>query len=87
MAVGFSVLVISVIKLAEEAADMVTKEQVLEIARQECTRRGWPWNEQTSVRWGLFAFTVWGGGRKGGNLCMKIRKRDGEVLSATMTPK
>jgi hypothetical protein len=85
--VGSSVLVISVIKLEEEATDMVTKEQALEIARQECVRRGWPWNEQTSVKWALFVFTVWGGGRKGGNLCMKIRKRDGEVLSAIMTSK
>jgi hypothetical protein len=66
---------------------MVTKERALEIAREECTRRGWPWNEQTSVKWGFFSYTVWGGGRKGGNLCMKIRKRDGEIISATMTPK
>jgi hypothetical protein len=74
-------------KLEEAAIDMVTKEQALEIARQECGRRGWPWNEQTSVRWGLFALTGWGGGRKGGNLWMKIRKRDGEILSASMSPK
>lgn len=84
---GLSVLFMSAIKLEEEAPDMVTKERALEIAREECARRGWPWNEQTTVRWSLLSFTVWGGGRKGGNLCVRIRKRDGEVLSATMTPK
>lgn len=66
---------------------MVTKEKALEIAREECTRRGWPWNEQTSVKWSFFSYTVWGGGRKGGNLYIKIRKRDGQIISATMTPR
>ena len=66
---------------------MITKEQALLIARGECIRRGWPWNEQTFVRWGFFTFKVWGGWRKGGNLYMKIRKRDGKILRAIMTPK
>jgi hypothetical protein len=67
--------------------DMVTKERALEIAREECIRRGWFWNERTSVKWGFFCYTVWGGGCKGGNLLVKIRKRDGAVIGAAMTPK
>ncbi len=66
---------------------MITKEQALEIARKECKQRGWPWNEHTTIAWGFICYTVWGGGRKGGNLMMKIRKRDGEIVSAGMTPK
>src|SRR6266478_2633995 len=68
----------------EEAIDIMTKETALQIAREECARRGWVWNEQTSVKWGFFSYTVWGGGQKGGNLCMRIRKKDGAVISATM---
>ena len=70
-----------------EAIDLMTKQTALQIAREECARRGWSWNEDTSVKRGLFAYTVWGGGRKGGNLCIKIRKKDGAVLSATLSPK
>lgn len=65
----------------------VSSETALRIARDECERRGWPWNEQTKVRWGFFNFTVWGGGRKGGNLFMKIRKKDGAIVQSSMTPK
>jgi hypothetical protein len=66
---------------------MITKKHALQIARDECLRREWPWNEQTSARWGIFVITIWGGGRKGANLHMKIRRRDGMILSAIMTPK
>ncbi len=65
----------------------ITKGDALKIAQNECLRRGWAWNEQTTVRWGLFAFTVWGGGRRGGNLFMKIRKKDGTILQSSMTPR
>jgi hypothetical protein len=65
----------------------VTREQALEIARHECLDRGWAWNENTTVKWGMFSYTAWGGGRKGGNLCIRIRKRDGAILSATMSPR
>jgi hypothetical protein len=65
---------------------MVTKEQAREIARQECHRRGWAWSEPVYIRWGLLCYTVWGGGRKGGNLVMKIRKSTGEVINAAMSP-
>ena len=67
-------------------SEKVTKQEVLKIARAECERRGWPWNDQTTVRWGLLTYKVWGGGRKGGNLCMTIRQKDGAIVSATMTP-
>ncbi len=71
--------------LDNEINRMITKSQALEIARQECARRGWPWNDHTTVKWGLFSYFVWGGGRKGGNLWIKVRKRDGSVMSATMS--
>lgn len=65
----------------------ITKIEAKEIARKECEARGWPWREPITVRWGLFSYTVWGGGTKGGNLIIIIRKRDGVLLSADMTPK
>jgi hypothetical protein len=63
----------------------ITKEDALKIAREECVRQGWQWNDQTVVKWGFFSFTIWGGGRKGGNLFMKIRKKDGAILKSNMT--
>ena len=65
---------------------MITRAQALEIAREECARRGWPWNEPLSVKWGFIYYTIWGGGRKGGNLSMKIRKKTGEIVRVEMTP-
>ena len=65
---------------------MISKKQALAIAEAECRQRGWPWNPNTSVRWGLFHYTVWGGGRKGANLHLRIRKRDGKVLSVKLSP-
>ncbi len=62
-----------------------TKEEARKIAQEECRRNSWPWTEPISVSWGLFTYTVWGGGRKGGNLCVRIRKRDGAILSSGMT--
>jgi len=64
----------------------ISKKEALLIAQEECLRRGWPWNDQTTVRWGIFDFTVWGGGRKGGNLFMKIRKTDGAILKSSISP-
>jgi len=66
---------------------MITKANALKIAREECDKHGWPWREPVKVKRGLRVFTVWGGGRKGGNLCVKIRKKDGYVVSCGMTPK
>ena len=66
---------------------MITKEQAREIAKAECERRCWPWSEPIYVRWGFRHYGIWGGGRKGGNLCMRIRKKDGAIVFAAMSPK
>lgn len=66
---------------------VTSKEEARRLAQEECVRNGWPWTEPISVRWGIFAYTVWGGGRKGGNLCVRIRKRDGVILSSGRTPR
>ena len=65
----------------------IDKQTALEIAKAECEKNGWPWPKQVSVKWGLTAYTVWGGGRKGGNLCIRIRKMDGALLSSNVTPR
>ena len=65
----------------------INKDDAMRIARAECAKNGWVWNDDTTVRWGFFAFTVWGGGRKGGNLSMKIRKCDGAILHSSVTPR
>ena len=65
----------------------ITRSDALRIAKDECVRLGWPLNEHMTVKRGVFCFTVWGGGRKGGNLCMKIRKKDGAILQSSLTPR
>lgn len=65
---------------------VTNKEEARSIARAECERKCWPWVEPVYVRWGLFTYSIWGGGRKGGNLHMRIRKRDGAILSSGITP-
>jgi hypothetical protein len=64
----------------------MTCEQAREIAKAECARRGWPWPSNVSVRWRPFTYSVWGRGGKGGNLSMRIRKRDGVILRAGISP-
>jgi hypothetical protein len=64
----------------------ITKVQALEIAREECARRGLPWIQPVKVHWGFFNYLVFGGDHLGGNLMVVIRKRDGKVLSAGVTP-
>jgi hypothetical protein len=66
---------------------MITKQQAKEIARNECQQKNWPWLEPIYVKWGLYNYTIWGGGRKGGNLIIKIRKKDGEIICSGITPK
>ena len=61
------------------------REKARCIAEVECQRRGWPLLEPVRVYWGLFTYTVWGGGR-GGGVRIKIRKKDGVVMDAIMTP-
>jgi hypothetical protein len=65
----------------------ITREKARQIAKDECLKREWPWLEPVHVRWGWFSWHVWGGGRRGCNLFMRIRKRDGRILQAGMTPK
>ena len=66
----------------------ISKAEAKEIAKRFCEQQGWPWSlfEPVSIRWGLSTYTVWGGHRKGGNLIMRIRKRDGEIIEVAMTP-
>lgn len=68
-------------------AKVTSREQAREIAQAECARRGLPWEEPVLVQWRFFTYRIWGSGRKGGNLYMQIRKRDGAILSAGVTPR
>jgi hypothetical protein len=66
----------------------VNRQKALLIARSECERRGWQWQEPAHVQWGLFNYVVWTNSRScGGNACIKVRKRDGMVVSAEVTPR
>lgn len=61
----------------------MTREEAKTIAREECARRGWPWMEPISVHWGFFSYRVWTNSNcRGANASIRIRKKDGKILSA-----
>lgn len=66
---------------------MISKQEALAIARDECARRGWGWTEPVRVSWGIFTYTVCTNCHsRGGNAALVIRKRDGVITSATISP-
>lgn len=67
---------------------MITKSEAKEVAINECAKRGWKWSEPVLVKWRLFSFVIWtNANRKGGNVCIRIRKKNGEILQVSQTPK
>jgi hypothetical protein len=66
---------------------MIDRRAAEEIARKECEARCWILGEPVKVQWGLFHHEVWGyANRKGGNVIIRVRKRDGKVIHACVTP-
>jgi hypothetical protein len=60
----------------------MTRPEALEIARIECQKRQLPWKLPCVARWGLLSYTVWtNSGCRGGNIVIKVRTRDGAILS------
>jgi hypothetical protein len=64
----------------------IIKDQAIQIAREECVRRGLPLLEPVSVNWGLFRYRVWFGQIGGGHDAITIRRRDGKVLHVDSVP-
>lgn len=66
----------------------ITKDEARRIAQKECEKRELSWGEPVVVHWGWTTYTVWAyADRRGGNTIVKIRKKDGEVMSAIQTPR
>ena len=60
-----------------------SKQQAREIAAALCAAREWPFTEPVHVKWRLFTYEVWTNAiTRGGNVFVRIRKRDGQVMSA-----
>jgi hypothetical protein len=67
---------------------VTSKQQAREIAASACASRGWPFVEPVVVSWRPFTYRVGtNASSRGGNVLMRIRKRDGEVFKALVTPK
>lgn len=65
------------------AVARLTKDQAKEIARTEAGRRGWPWTEPVSVDGRLLIYSVrTNASNRGGNVSVRIRIRDGEIVAA-----
>ena len=59
----------------------MTRFDAISIAKHECENRGWPWLEPIQVFWRPFSFRVLTHANcRGGNVVVRIRKRDGAVL-------
>lgn len=67
---------------------VTSKQQAREIAASACAFRGWPFVEPVLVSWRPFTYRVWtNASSRGGNVLMRIRKRDGDVFKALVMPK
>ena len=65
-----------------------SKQDAREVAASLCAGRDWPFIEPVLVHWRPFTYQVWtNASSRGGNVCIRIRKRDGEVLHASITPR
>lgn len=63
----------------------MTKDDAKEVAKKECDRQGWPWLEPVTVSWGVFSFTVrTNATNRGANVTIKVRKKDGAIVSAAV---
>ena len=64
---------------------MVSRAEAIQIARAECALRGWPWLAPIEVHWGLFSLTVITNAKsRGCNARIRVRRRDGAVVSADL---
>ena len=66
----------------------VSKEEALQLAQAECSRRGWPWQEPVHVsEW----FTAWyfmtNANYRGGNVNIAIDSISGRVRAAAFAPR
>ena len=65
-----------------------SKEQAKKIAADECEARNWPFRGPVNVIWRPFTYVVWTNAMsRGGNAHIVVRKRDGAILEATITPR
>jgi hypothetical protein len=66
---------------------LMDKNAAIEIARKECQQRNWILGDPVAVHWGFFNYEVWGyANRKGGNVVIRVRKSNGKIVSAFITP-
>ena len=66
----------------------ITREDALQIAKEECDRRGWPWREPVAVYWRFTYWFVWTNARAmGAKAWIKVNKRNGKVCSAGYIPR
>lgn len=60
----------------------ITKDDALRIAREECERRQWPWDDEVYIQSGFFHYRVWIGALRGAHVGVVIRKRDGHITES-----
>jgi hypothetical protein len=66
---------------------VIGRERALEIAKDECSRRGWPWIEPVDFQEGLLEYAIRTNARnRGGNVNLRVRCADGRVSSAAFAP-
>ena len=66
----------------------ISRDDALQIATEECDRRGWPWREPVAAHWRITHWlVVTHVGWQGGNVRIKVGKRDGKVRSAGYIPR
>jgi hypothetical protein len=66
----------------------IKREEAIKIAKKVCEEKKWPWKEPINVTKGLWNYKIWTNCNMiGGNAIIRIRIKDGKVVSSTITPK
>jgi hypothetical protein len=66
----------------------LTREQAAEIARAECERQGWAWEQPVRIHEHLRYYWFWTNAHmRGGNVHIRVDIHDGRVLWSSITPR
>jgi hypothetical protein len=83
--VNFISLIRTILRVPKPA---ITSEYALEIAREECRKRGWPWVDPVVVTEELRSWRIWTNAEHlGGNVIIRINSLNGSVEHASLTPR
>lgn len=70
------------------SANVIPRERIIQIAKEESESRGWKWSEPIRVSLGIRHYTILTNiNSKGGNILMTVNAYSGKVKKAVVWPR